>query len=258
MLKLDSLPDATRQVFDHLSRNDLLRDFTLIGGTAMALQIGHRRSEDLDFWLPAEHMDKDNISEIVRAAREAGFRCMPATHHNQIVTAKINGFDLLAHSQDHVIGGVKVTFFARNDVAYRHFSSFKRVQETGTSFGVMGEEGLFAMKSFVIHQRVRSRDLYDLKTFMLRGKSLGDILQAGSAADPSCSPEYAKSVLTGDVPLDKEDEGFDSIGVTESIHGIHTFFRNAVDEYEQMIAEEAMRETIKNKVDQGHGFDPMV
>ena len=257
MLKLDSLPDATRRVFDHLSRNDLIRDFTLIGGTAMSLQIGHRHSEDLDFWLPAEHMNKHNISEIVRAAREAGFLCIPATPNHKIVTAKINGFDLLAHSQDYVIGGVKVTFFARNDGAYRHFSLFQMVPGAGTSFGVMGEEGLFAMKSYVIHQRVRSRDLYDLKTFMLRSKSLGNILQAGSAAEPSCSHEYAKSVLTGDVPLDKNDEGFDSVGVTESIHDIHAFFRNAVDEYEQMVAEDAMRATKNNKDDQGSNFDTM-
>ncbi len=146
MLKLDSLPDATRHLYDHLTTNDLLRDFTLIGGTALALQIGHRRSE-----------------------------------------------------------------------------------------------GLFVMKSYVIHQRVRSRDLYDLKTFMMRGKNLGDILRAGSAADPACSPEYAKSVLVGDVPLDKEDEGFDSIGVTESMQDIYAFFKGAVNDYEQAIAEETLK-----------------
>lgn len=251
MLKLDSLPDATRRVFDHLAANPLLRDFTLIGGTALALQIGHRRSEDLDFWMLGERMDKGRISAIVRMAQQAGFTADLATPHQKIVVEKINGRDLLARAQDYVIGGVKVTFFARTDLAYQHFDSLARVIDAGTSFRVMGEEGLFVMKSHVIHQRVRSRDIYDLKTFVTRGKTLADIFQAASATDPACSPEYAKSVLIGDVPLDKEDEGFDSIGVTESMEDVYNFFKGVVDEYEQTIAEEILRDE-----DEGGGLRP--
>jgi len=59
----------------------------------------------------------------------------------------------------------------------------------------METEGIFSMKSYVIHQRVRSRDLFDLKTFVQQGKTIGEILHAGPAAVPACSIEYAKSVL---------------------------------------------------------------
>jgi hypothetical protein len=118
---------------------------------------------------------------------------------------------------------------------------FTLIGDDGRSFGIMGEKGLFAMKSHVIHQRVRSRDLYDLKTFLMRGKTLADILQTASTADPACSQEYAKSVLVGDVPLDKEDEGFDSVGVNESIQDIYAFFKSVVNEYEQAIAEETAK-----------------
>lgn len=241
MLKLDSLPEATRCLFEYLAANALLSNFTLIGGTALALQIGHRRSEDLDFWLPDEYLDKEVVSAIVRMAQGAGFPATLATPHHRIVSARINGIDLLAQSQDYVIGGVKVTFFARNDLAYRYFDALPRIESATTAFRVMGEDGLFAMKSHVIHQRSRSRDLYDLKAFMMRGKSLSDILQAGSAADPACSSEYAKSLLVGDVPLDTEDEGFDSIGVIESMQDVYAFFESAVDAYEQVVAEALWR-----------------
>lgn len=237
MLKLDSLPVATKRIFDHLSSNDLLNDFTLIGGTALALQISHRRSEDLDFWLPDNRLNKGIVSAIVRKAQDAGFPAALATPHDQIVTAKINGHDLLAYAQDYVIGGVKVTFFARNDTAYQYFDSLPRLTDTNTAFRIMGGEGLFHMKAHVIHQRVRSRDLFDLKTFVSRGKDIGSVLLAGSKADPACSPEYAKSVLVGDVPLDRNDEGFDSIGITESINDIYDFFKCAVNDYEQAFAE---------------------
>lgn len=240
MLKLDSLPDATRRLFDHLATNVLLRDFTLIGGTALTLQIGHRHSEDLDFWLLGERLDKKNISEIVRLAQKVGFKAMLATPHHQIVAAKINGCDLLERVQDYVIDGVKVTFFARADGAYRYFDTLSRVAtDVDISFRVMGEDGLFAMKSYVIHKRVRSRDLFDLKTFMLRGRRLDEILEVATMADPACSQEYVKSVLIGDVPLDKKDEGFESIGITEPIEDIYSFFKSAVNDYEQAIAEEA-------------------
>jgi hypothetical protein len=220
-----------------LAVNEQLRGFTLIGGTALALQINHRKSEDLDFWLPAEKMDKETISVAVRTAQRAGFAAQLVTPHDKIVSAKINGRDLLAYAQDYVIGGVKVTFFARVDTAFQHFNTYPRIIYPATSFGIMDLEGIFSMKAYVIHQRVRSRDLFDLKIFVQRGKTIEDILQAGSAADPACSSEYAKSVLLGDVPLDKEDEGFDSVDITEKLEDIYSFFKCAINEYEQALAE---------------------
>jgi len=243
MLRLDRIPEATRRVFEQLATHPLLNGFTLIGGTALALQIAHRTSEDLDFWYPAEHLDKRVISSVLRSIQDIGFNVELVTPHHQIVAEKINGRDLLSCVQDYVIDNVKVTFFARNDLAYDYFNSFSRVGDTGSTFSIMGEEGLFSMKSLVIHQRVRSRDLYDLKSFMERGKSLDDIFSAASTADPACSTEYAKSVLTGDVPLDKNDEGFNSIDVNESIQDIYAFFTSAINDYEQAIATEIMRAT---------------
>ena len=48
-LKMDFMPEATRKNFARLKDDPRLASFTLVGGTALALQIGHRISEDLDF-----------------------------------------------------------------------------------------------------------------------------------------------------------------------------------------------------------------
>ena len=245
MLNLDSLPLQTRRVYEHLAANGFIDAYTLIGGTALALQIGHRRSEDLDFWLPAEEMNKECISATVKMAQQAGFQCQLATPHHKIVSAKINGHDLLAYAQDYVIGNVKVTFFARHDTAFKHFNGFPRLTPSNTTFQIMTLDGIFAMKAYVIHHRVRSRDLFDLKAFVERGKTIDDILHAGPAADPACCFEYAKSVLIGDIPLDREDEGFDSVGITETIEDIYCFFRAAVNAYEQSLAEKTFIETAR-------------
>ncbi|GHT94719.1 hypothetical protein FACS1894116_09140 [Betaproteobacteria bacterium] len=243
MLKFDSLPVRTRRVYDFLSADSALQGFTLIGGTALALQIGHRQSEDLDLWIPAEHLNKRSLAELISKVKAKGVDTRLVMSQQQVSAAKINGTDLLAHVQDYLIDGVKVTFFARADPPYQYFSTLPRVAGTSSSFQIMDADGLFSMKSWVIHQRVRSRDLYDLKTFMEQGKTLDDIFLAASAADPTCLPEYAQSVLTGEVPLDKKDEGFNSIGVTDSIHDIYGFFKTRLDEYEQLYAR-AVREEI--------------
>jgi len=48
-LKLEFMPEATQKNFARLKDDPRLAGFTLVGGTALALQIGHRISEDLDF-----------------------------------------------------------------------------------------------------------------------------------------------------------------------------------------------------------------
>mgnify|MGYP001559797074 CR=1 FL=1 len=47
---LETLTENTKKVWNQISKFDNLRDFYLAGGTALALQIGHRISVDLDFF----------------------------------------------------------------------------------------------------------------------------------------------------------------------------------------------------------------
>jgi hypothetical protein len=41
MLKLELMPKATQEIFDRLKDDHRLDCFSLVGGTALALQIGH-------------------------------------------------------------------------------------------------------------------------------------------------------------------------------------------------------------------------
>lgn len=49
-----ALPPEGQQVLELLSTRGLLQNFYLAGGTALALHLGHRLSEDLDFFSPVE------------------------------------------------------------------------------------------------------------------------------------------------------------------------------------------------------------
>ncbi len=48
------LPGNTREVLALLGRSEVIRPACLGGGTALALQLGHRISRDLDFFTPVE------------------------------------------------------------------------------------------------------------------------------------------------------------------------------------------------------------
>ncbi len=49
-LKLNVLPDYQREIFNQLIHFQWLKEFYLAGGTALALQLGHRESIDFDFF----------------------------------------------------------------------------------------------------------------------------------------------------------------------------------------------------------------
>jgi predicted nucleotidyltransferase component of viral defense system len=235
MLRLDYMPERTRRVFESLAKEPLMQGFVLIGGTALSIQAGHRLSEDLDFWYPAAAMSKERVDAILSNLGNAGFSHHFTTPAWQLTQARINGIDLLSQSRDHTIDGVKVTFFARLDIPYRHFAAMKRVEDQA-SFGIANIDTLFAMKSWLISRRIRSRDLFDLMVLLQRGKSMQELLDAGADADPSFQREYAKEVLAGNVPLDADDEGFESISLDASIDDVRRYLLAAVNEYEVSLA----------------------
>lgn len=49
-----TLPEATKTILEKIKNISELQDFYLTGGTALALQLGHRESEDLDFFSKQE------------------------------------------------------------------------------------------------------------------------------------------------------------------------------------------------------------
>lgn len=235
MLRLEFMPERTRRVFQVLAQEPLMQGFVLIGGSALSIQIGHRLSEDLDFWLPGAAMSKDRVDAVLSNLGKAGIHHEFVTPAWKISQARINGIDLLSQSRDHVVDGVRVTFFAREDVPYRYFAGLRRI-EGQAQFSIADEDAIFNMKSWLISQRVRSRDLFDMMVLMQRGKTIQDILDAGANADPSFQREYAKDVLVGNVPVDAEDEGFESIDLDATIDDVHQYLLSAVNEYEVKIA----------------------
>jgi predicted nucleotidyltransferase component of viral defense system len=139
-----------------------------------------------------------------------------------------------------LIDGAKVTFHSRNesDRPKQQIDFLKSTPKLSVSqdgFNILGVDGLFVMKSVVIYDRMKSRDLYDLMVLTRdHGYSIEQIFAAINAYQPlrNKDPEQFKSVVTGIIPLDKNDEGFSSIHLNVKITDIYKYFRKLIDDYE--------------------------
>lgn len=220
-LKRAVLPPATAAVIDRLADEAALESFCLVGGTAMALQAGHRRSLDIDLVTYGKTLDKNRL---FRAMRTRGATLV--TPPSAITAAKINGIDLLAHVQDYVLDGVKVQCFV-DPAGQRHAKGVMSV--AGWRFGLADLQTLFAMKSALLLQRSRSRDYFDLMWFCQHGRTLADIIAAAQAAvDAPDVPTVVEHKLLGLLPLDPDDEGLDPVGVEVTVADVYRYFEERV------------------------------
>ena len=104
---------------------------------------------------------------------------------------KINSSENLDHYiQDYLIDGAKVTFHSRNEgdrpkAQIDFLKSAPKVVVSKGCFDVLGIDGLLVMKSIVVYDRVKSRDIYDLMVLTRNhGYTLEDIFAAIDAYQP--------------------------------------------------------------------------
>jgi len=64
-LKLKCLLNKTKTVLEKIIQDDYMKNFVLVGGSALTLHLCHRLSEDLDFFTYADNFDIKKIKNIV-------------------------------------------------------------------------------------------------------------------------------------------------------------------------------------------------
>jgi len=235
------MPESTRKNFDRLKEDSRLANFTLVGGTALALQIGHRISEDLDFNIFGEVLPTKAIDGVLNDLENSGAKIESLITPAQKSQFKINTSENLdKYIQDYLIDGAKVTFQSRNEIdrpqaQIDFLQSTPKLSISQQGFNILGVDGLFMMKSIVVYDRIKSRDIYDLMILTRdHGYSVEQIITAINAYQPTRDkdPERFKSVVTGIMPLDKDDEGFSSIHLKFKLEDIYKYFRKLINEYE--------------------------
>ncbi len=240
-LKLEFMPEATQKNFSRLKDDPRLAGFTLVGGTALALQIGHRISEDLDFNIFGQKLPIKAIDGLLDDLAAGGAAIESLITSEQKLGFKINTSENLDHYiQDYLIDGAKVTFHSRNEsdrpkAQIDFLKSAPKVVVSKGGFDVLGVDGLLVMKSIVVYDRVKSRDIYDLMILTRdHGYTLDDVFAAIDAYQPirHKDPEHFKSVATGVIAVDKNDEGFSSIHLNVKMDDVYKYFKKLINAYE--------------------------
>jgi hypothetical protein len=159
--RLDILPAAQQRLWPELAQTP--DDFTLYGGTAIGLRLGHRRSVDFDFFALTSSFEPASLLTKLPYLRNAVIRQSAA--------------DTLTVTVDR--GGlVQISFFG--GLGLGQVAPAEQVE--GPSFKIAALIDLAGMKAAVVTQRAELRDYLDIHVLMTKaGISLAEMLAAASS-----------------------------------------------------------------------------
>ncbi len=180
---LTFMPADTRVVFDTLAAHSFISKYILIGGTALALQIRHRLSEDLDFIYNNEKLNvnaiKRNIAKVFPVYR--------------IIRQDV------PWQLDFVIGNVKVTFFSAGAIALPFDLTSHAFYHQ--KIAICKAKTIATLKMAAVAQRNTIRDYYDLYTLAKYHFPLPEIILQTKELMPNLSPiTYTETLIyTADI-----------------------------------------------------------
>lgn len=154
MLHTQTVEPVTLGLLNRLMADTVLRQFTLVGGTALSLQIGHRRSIDLDFFTQQDFEAASILQHLIDEGYALNIR------HNKGQTLIVE------------ISGIKVDF-----VRFRYPFYEKMIEINGIRMAHLKD--IACMKIDAITGRGRKKDFCDLY-FLLQYFSLTEIMEAYS------------------------------------------------------------------------------
>lgn len=144
-------------IIEQVAQLECIKPYILCGGTALAMQIGHRKSEDLDFMM--WRISKTEKPEVNWNAIEKELR-------DKI--GEIESFNMLGFDQiEFVVKGVKFSFFVSDNLS-----------PVTAPIGYLGNirladiESIMAMKMEVMLRRMKFRDYYDIYSILQEGYSI--------------------------------------------------------------------------------------
>ena len=130
-------------IIEQVAQLECIKPYILCGGTALAIQIGHRKSEDLDFmmWrISKTEKPEVNWNAIERELKEK--------------IGEIENFNMLGFDQvEFVVRGVKFSFFVSDNL-----SPVTAPTEYLGNICLADIESIMAMKMEVMLRRMKFRD----------------------------------------------------------------------------------------------------
>lgn len=148
MLQLQTVEPNTLELLRSLMQKEYLNSFVLVGGTALALQLGNRESIDLDMFSTADFSSNEVLSSLLNDYQ--------IVVNNQLTQTLIS-----------TINHVKVDFIKFHYPFIRPFVVIENIRMASV-------EDIAAMKLDAITGRGSKKDFYDLY-FLLQQFSIDDL-----------------------------------------------------------------------------------
>jgi len=169
MLHLETIEPGTLQLLKSLQAIPALKDTRLVGGTSLALQLGHRNSVDLDLF-GSITISADELQETI------------ASNHSVTIVNESKNINI------YLIDGIKVDV-----VNYQYNWLDEPIQESPVTLA--GIRDIAAMKIAAVIGRGTKKDFVDL-FFLLEHFSLQEILDLYMEKYPDGSVFIAMKSLT--------------------------------------------------------------
>ncbi|MFH1564808.1 MAG: nucleotidyl transferase AbiEii/AbiGii toxin family protein [bacterium] len=203
-LHFDILPRATKKALDFLSEQEWLKNSSwyLAGGTALALQAGHRRSVDLDFFSEEKSFVNEDILEKF------------SENWKVIMDRKNTIYGELL--------GAKISF-----IAYPFFVPKQNPLCCG-SVRILNKIDIAVMKIIAISQRGKKRDFFDLYWCANNIEPLENIIKRLKKQYPSIAHDYHHILKALVYFEDAESDPEPQIYFDASWKKVKSFFRKEI------------------------------
>jgi hypothetical protein len=176
MLHEETVEAGTMALIRKLSADDRLRDFVLVGGTALSLQLGHRKSVDIDLFTTRPFDPKSIAGHIESVYEGKGVAVSGNAVFSRITGVKT---DMLAHGYEWI----------------------KPVQETD-GVRMASLEDIAAMKLHaIVNSGRRLKDYVDIY-YLLELRNLKELTDAYTAKYPDGNPALARNALLYHAEID--------------------------------------------------------
>jgi predicted nucleotidyltransferase component of viral defense system len=208
MKKLKGLAKETEKLLLNLSELELLKDYTFVGGSALALHLEHRLSEDIDLFTWHKNIDKEKIFASLREA------AIPFTI---ISDSKIQ--------MNIVASEVNITFFAQG------WEILKDRQHITGHLYLAPLETLAGMKINTLFLRAKYRDYYDLYVLNREVFSFSELFEIGHKLMPELSMKLFQTSLVYTKDIEEDNIHHLSPKYNASIKEIALYFQKEIEKW---------------------------
>lgn len=199
-------PD-TENAWRLLKDQRTLSGFILVGGTALAMHLGHRVSEDLDFMYPHTKLPRSKIDALKRWGTEHALSFAPNDAPGALAEFEDSGLNYHDYQQDYIVNGaVKVTFVAPETEVQNLL-----IQQATSGPRVASIEEVFRLKCIACANRSKTRDWLDMYVMLSKGLfEPYDIYESFEMAGVTQKCQIALNRLCSG-RVDQLDEGYESL-----------------------------------------------